>query len=172
MLEFGGCPRGLPGNRYRRESGFFFKLTTCSRAWQCYHTRYSDFHFYFFYIIGHVKVTSEHEFHALNSSPVKTMGGIKNGSPTTVEQNSISICVVSGFMVKMASWKLPRKASMTRAPDTITTPITLKFGDVWASANVNRIRPTTRSMAEMYSCSGYLRLSPGMKAPIIITGNT
>lgn len=63
--------------------------------------------------------------------PIKIIGGIKNGKPTTVEQNSISICktkprskminyflkettkytlsqvkitsVVSGFMVKIAS---------------------------------------------------------------------
>ena len=80
--------------------------------------------------------------------------------------------VVSGFMVKMASWRLPRNESMTRAPDTITTPITLKLGDVWASAKVKRISPTTRSTAEIYSCTGYLRRRPGMKAPIIITGST
>jgi hypothetical protein len=39
-----------------------------------------------------MSITCEHEFHALNSSPVKTMGGIKNGKPTTLEQNNISIC--------------------------------------------------------------------------------
>lgn len=80
--------------------------------------------------------------------------------------------VVSGFMVKMASCKLPRKESITRAPETITTPITLKFGDVWASAKVKRIRPTTKRTADTYSWAGYFRLSPGMKAPIIITGRT
>lgn len=36
--------------------------------------------------------TCEHEFHALNNSPVKTIGGIRKGKPTTVEQKSISIC--------------------------------------------------------------------------------
>lgn len=39
------------------------------------------------------KITCEHEVHALNNSPVKSMGGIKKGKPTTVEQKSISICV-------------------------------------------------------------------------------
>lgn len=39
-----------------------------------------------------MSVTCEHELHALNSSPVKTMGGIKKGKPTTLEQNNISIC--------------------------------------------------------------------------------
>ena len=38
------------------------------------------------------KVTCEHEVQALNNSPVKSMGGIKKGKPTTVEQKSISIC--------------------------------------------------------------------------------
>lgn len=34
----------------------------------------------------------EQEVHARNISPVKTMGGIKKGMPTIVEQNNISIC--------------------------------------------------------------------------------
>lgn len=80
--------------------------------------------------------------------------------------------VVSGFKVKMASCKLPRNESMTRAPDTITTPITLKLGDVWASAKVKRIKPTTRSTADTYSWAGYFRLRPGMNAPITMTGRT
>ena len=37
-------------------------------------------------------VTSQHETHALNNSPVTSIGGIKRGKPTTVEQNSISVC--------------------------------------------------------------------------------
>jgi len=61
---------------------------------------------------------------------------------------------------------------MTNAPEIITTPMTLKFGDVCASARVNRIKPTTRSIADTYSCNGYFLLRPGMKAPIIITGRT
>jgi len=61
---------------------------------------------------------------------------------------------------------------MINAPDIIKTPMALKFGDVCASARVNRIRPTTRSTADMYSCNGYFLLRPGMKAPIIITGRT
>ena len=81
-------------------------------------------------------------------------------------------CVVSGFMVKIASCKLPRKESMTRAPDIIKTPIELKLGDVCASAKVKRISPTTRSTAETYSWNGYFLLKPGMKAPIIMTGST
>jgi hypothetical protein len=36
------------------------------------------------------KLTSKQEFQALTSSPVNTIGGIKNGNPTTVEQKSIS----------------------------------------------------------------------------------
>lgn len=75
-------------------------------------------------------------------------------------------------MVKIASCKLPRKESMTRAPVIITTPITLKFGDVCASAKVKRIRPTTRRRAETYSWTGYFLLKPGINAPIIMTGNT
>lgn len=39
-----------------------------------------------------IVLTSEQEFQALNSSPVKIIGGTKNGNPTTVEQNSISVC--------------------------------------------------------------------------------
>lgn len=35
--------------------------------------------------------TLEQELQALNNSPVKIIGGIKNGKPTTVEQKSISI---------------------------------------------------------------------------------
>lgn len=34
----------------------------------------------------------EQEVHARNISPVKSMGAIKKGKPTIVEQNSISIC--------------------------------------------------------------------------------
>jgi len=75
-------------------------------------------------------------------------------------------------MVKIASCKFPRKASMIRAPLIIATPITLKFGDVWASANVKRIKPTTKSRADTYSYGGYFLLRAGMKAPIIITGKT
>jgi hypothetical protein len=41
------------------------------------------------------KFTCEHEVHALNNSPVKSIGGIKKGNPTTVEQKSISICVTN-----------------------------------------------------------------------------
>lgn len=63
----------------------------------------------------------------------------------------IITCVVSGFMVNIASCKLPKKESITRAPDTIKTPITLKLGDVCASAKVNRIKPTTKRTAETYS---------------------
>lgn len=80
--------------------------------------------------------------------------------------------VVSGFKVKIASCKFPRKESMIRAPETITTPITLKFGDVCASAKVKRIKPTTKRTADTYSCGGYFLLNPGIKAPIIITGKT
>lgn len=61
---------------------------------------------------------------------------------------------------------------MIRAPVIITTPTMLKLGDVCASAKVKRIRPSTRSNAEMYSCNGYFLLKPGMKAPIIMTGRT
>lgn len=61
---------------------------------------------------------------------------------------------------------------MIKAPDIMKTPIELKLGDVWASANVKTIRPTTKSTAETYSWTGYLRLRPGMNAPIIITGKT
>ena len=80
--------------------------------------------------------------------------------------------MVSGFMVKIASCKFPRKESMIRAPVIIITPMMLKFGDVCASANVKRIKPTTRSVADTYSYRGYFLLKPGMKAPIIITGKT
>lgn len=61
---------------------------------------------------------------------------------------------------------------MIKAPDIITTPMMLKFGEVFASAKVKRINPTTRRIADMYSCAGYFRLSPGIKAPITITGRT
>jgi len=46
------------------------------------------------------KITCEHEVHALNNSPVKSMGGIKKGKPTTVEQKSISICVNNGKSIR------------------------------------------------------------------------
>jgi len=74
--------------------------------------------------------------------------------------------------VKIASCKLPRKASMMRAPEIIITPIILKFGEVWASANVNKMRPITSNIADMYSWTGYFLLNPGIKAPITITGKT
>lgn len=48
----------------------------------------------------------------------------------------------------------------------------LKFGEVCASAKVKRIRPTTKSIANIYSWGGYFRRSPGMKAPITMTGKT
>ena len=80
--------------------------------------------------------------------------------------------VVSGFIVKMASWRLPKKASMISAPVIIKIPIILKLGDICASANVNSIKPRTSKKAEMYSWTGYFLLRPGMNAPIIITGNT
>lgn len=81
-------------------------------------------------------------------------------------------CVVSGFMVKIASCKLPNKASITRAPETISTPFKLKFGEVCASAKVKRIKPITNRTADKYSLGGYFRFRPGMKAPITITGRT
>lgn len=145
-------------------------------------------------------LTCAHAVHARKTSPVKTMGTNKNGNPTTVEQKSISICtnyitrisdtkqnrkaeknrvffeflawVVSGFIVKIASCKLPKKASMINAPVIIIIPIMLKFGDIWASANVNKIKPRTSKNAEMYSWTGYFLRRPGINAPIIITGNT
>ncbi len=40
---------------------------------------------------------------------------------------------------------------MIRAPDTMITPITLKLGEVCASAKVKRIKPTTKSTADAYS---------------------
>lgn len=60
-------------------------------------------------------------------------------------------CVVSGFMVKMASCRLPRNESMIRAPDIMITPRILKFGDALASAKVKMIKPTTKSTADTYS---------------------
>jgi len=60
-------------------------------------------------------------------------------------------CVVSGLKVKIASCKLPRKASMIRAPDIIKTPMMLKLGEVFASAKVKMIRPATKSSADAYS---------------------
>lgn len=75
-------------------------------------------------------------------------------------------------MVKIASCRLPKKESITRAPETMTTPIMLKFGEALASAKVKSIKPTTRRTAEKYSRGGYFLLKPGMKAPIIITGKT
>lgn len=75
-------------------------------------------------------------------------------------------------MVKIASCKLPRNESMTRAPTIITTPMTLKFGEVFASAKVKRIRPITKRIAEIYSWMGYFLLKPGINAPITITGST
>lgn len=90
----------------------------------------------------------------------------------TFHSKTIITWVVSRLMVKIASCKLPKKESMTKAPDTITTPIILKFGELLASANVKRINPTTRRTAEKYSRGGYFLLKPGMKAPIIITGKT
>jgi hypothetical protein len=36
-------------------------------------------------------LTWEHEVHAVMSSPVSTIGTARNGRPTTVEQNNISI---------------------------------------------------------------------------------
>lgn len=61
---------------------------------------------------------------------------------------------------------------MIKAPETITTPMMLKFGEVLASAKVKSIKPTTKRTAEKYSRGGYFLLNPGMKAPMIITGKT
>lgn len=83
-----------------------------------------------------------------------------------------------------ASTCAPRARSRWRASPSTThrTPastrrrrarsIMLKLGDVCASASVKSMRPMTSITADTYSWNGYLRLNPGINAPIIITGNT
>jgi len=85
---------------------------------------------------------------------------------------AVHTCVVAGFMVNMASWIFPKKASKIRAPQTMKNLHILNFRDVWASSSVKIIKPTTSNTTDMYSFAGYFLLKPGMKAPIIITGKT
>lgn len=70
---------------------------------------------------------------------------------------------MSGSDLKNTAGAFTRKESMIKAPAIFSTLITLKFGEACASAKVKRIRPTTKSTADLYSKGGYFHRMPGMR---------
>ena len=104
----------------------------------------------------------------LTVSTVKILSGTKiNYQTVTGVPES---CLGSSWRLLLAGCQEKHPWRVPRTPWPRWSSWSL--GDVCASASVKSMRPMTSITADLYSWNMYLRLKPGIKAPIIITGRT